>query len=113
MSIEAMRDEWQARLFEEQKTDPTKEIKVMRDDIENNIESIVGEVEEDTFKECVDNYMTRLQELTAQAQARLTDAEQVKGSLSSQFDQRITFLQQGLLRIRREITQGEQTVVTS
>ena len=39
------------------------EIQVMKVDIEQNIESIVGQIDTATFEQCVDNYRENLEEL--------------------------------------------------
>jgi hypothetical protein len=51
---------------------------MMKKDIEENVESIIGEVEEDTFIQCVENYKDRLEVLNKIAGQRVLETEKIK-----------------------------------
>lgn len=58
--LQSLSQSFQQKWSSEEFAEAVEEVKLMKRDIEENVESIIGEVEEETFVQCVESYKERL-----------------------------------------------------
>ena len=104
-SLMRMKEEWVGRVSGNgsvyaSDSAPQEDLSVMRDDIEGNLESIISEVDEETFQQCVGNYRERLETLAEVGRDKLAAVSTLKATLNTLTDNDIDYLQNSLNELK-------------